>query len=182
MSPAASTRYPQAPCGACSNTSSPRCVRCSLNCSPGRDPRSRLASVCLRTSSGSRRKSLPSAREDRRRRERRPGHCCDALACQSSRPRARCSTLQGRVNGRWRGDPSVITLIGTRGAATTKAPRAFVGGVRSQRHWRAPLRATAGFKLEDGETAQTFEIAPTAARKLPKGMIGRVRQGAKSNG
>ena len=38
--------------------------------------------------------------------------------------------------------------------------------------------ATAGFKLEDGETAQTFEIAPTAARKLPKGMIGRVLQGA----
>jgi hypothetical protein len=38
--------------------------------------------------------------------------------------------------------------------------------------------ATAGFKLEDGETAQTFEIAPTAARKLPKDMIGRVLHGA----
>ena len=38
--------------------------------------------------------------------------------------------------------------------------------------------AMAGFKLEDGETAQTFEIAPTAARKLPKEMIGRVLQGA----
>jgi hypothetical protein len=38
--------------------------------------------------------------------------------------------------------------------------------------------ATAGFKLEDGETAQTFEIAPTAARKLPKGMTGRVLQDA----
>ena len=26
--------------------------------------------------------------------------------------------------------------------------------------------ATAGFKLEDGETAQTFDLAPTAARKI----------------
>ncbi len=32
---------------ACANTTSPRCVRCWLNCTPGRDPRSRLASVCL---------------------------------------------------------------------------------------------------------------------------------------
>jgi len=31
--------------------------------------------------------------------------------------------------------------------------------------------AMVGFNL-DGETAQTFEIAPTAARKLPKDMIG----------
>ena len=38
--------------------------------------------------------------------------------------------------------------------------------------------ATAGFKLEDGETAQTFDLAPTAARKIPKSMIGRVLQGA----
>ena len=38
--------------------------------------------------------------------------------------------------------------------------------------------ATAGFKLEEGETAKTFEIAPAAARKLPKSMIGRVLQGA----
>ena len=34
--------------------------------------------------------------------------------------------------------------------------------------------ATAGFKLEEGETAQTFEIKQTAARKIPKEMIGRV--------
>ena len=38
--------------------------------------------------------------------------------------------------------------------------------------------ATAGFKLEDGETAQTFDLAPTAARQIPKQMIGRVLQGA----
>ena len=38
--------------------------------------------------------------------------------------------------------------------------------------------ATAGFKLEDGETAQALEIAPAAARKLPKGMTGRVLQSA----
>jgi len=38
--------------------------------------------------------------------------------------------------------------------------------------------AMAGFQLEEGETAQTFEIAPAAARKLPKDMIGRVLEGA----
>ena len=32
--------------------------------------------------------------------------------------------------------------------------------------------------LEDGETVRIFEIAPTAARKLPKDMIGRVLHGA----
>jgi len=36
----------------------------------------------------------------------------------------------------------------------------------------------AGFQLEEGETAQTFEVAPAAARKLPKDMIGRVLEGA----
>ena len=38
--------------------------------------------------------------------------------------------------------------------------------------------AMAGFQLEEGETAQTFEIAPAAVRKLPKDMIGRVLEGA----
>src|SRR3954447_15423991 len=46
---------------ACSNTMSPGCMRWALNCTPGRELRNRLASVCLRTSSGSRRKSLPSS-------------------------------------------------------------------------------------------------------------------------
>ena len=41
-----------------------------------------------------------------------------------------------------------------------------------------PYAAMAGFQLEGGETAQAFEIVSTAARKLPKGMIGRVLQGA----
>jgi hypothetical protein len=38
--------------------------------------------------------------------------------------------------------------------------------------------ATAGFDLEEGETAQAFEIEPKAAKKIPKDMIGRVLQGA----
>ena len=38
--------------------------------------------------------------------------------------------------------------------------------------------AMPGFQLEEGETAQSFEIAPAAARKLPKDMIGRVLEGA----
>ena len=38
--------------------------------------------------------------------------------------------------------------------------------------------AMAGFELEEGETAQIFEIARTAARKIPNQMIGRVLEGA----
>ena len=37
--------------------------------------------------------------------------------------------------------------------------------------------ATVGFELEEGETAQSFQIKQTAARKIPKQMIGRVLQG-----
>jgi len=38
--------------------------------------------------------------------------------------------------------------------------------------------ATVGFELEEGETAKSFQIKQTAARKIPKQMIGRVLQGA----
>ena len=41
--------------------------------------------------------------------------------------------------------------------------------------------ATAGFKLEESETAQTFDLAPAAARRIPKQMIGRVLQGAEGS-
>ena len=62
MSPAALTRCPPNP--SCKHART-RChrdaVRWALNCTPGREPRSRLTSVCLRTSSGSCRKSLPSS-------------------------------------------------------------------------------------------------------------------------
>ena len=37
--------------------------------------------------------------------------------------------------------------------------------------------ALAGFKLEEGESAETFKIEPAAARKIPKRMVGRVLQG-----
>src|SRR5262249_15300775 len=43
------------------NTLSPSWARCSVRRSPGRVPRSRLASVALRVSIGSRRRSWPSS-------------------------------------------------------------------------------------------------------------------------
>src|SRR5262249_14436440 len=46
---------------ACRNMLSPSWARCSFRRSPGRLPRSRLASVALRVSSGSRRRSWPSS-------------------------------------------------------------------------------------------------------------------------
>ena len=55
---------------------------------PGRELRSRLASVCLRTSSGSRRKSLPSSSSRSKATRKTSGRGCDAELVKARHPRS----------------------------------------------------------------------------------------------
>jgi len=54
----------------------------------------------------------------------------------------------------------------------------LAGSIRASAIGARLYAATVGFELEEGETAQSFQIKQTAARKIPKQMIGRVLQGA----